>query len=140
MPVGFEVDNVWQARGRGFQMAALEPEGVPVHLTGQVAWDAAEKIVGVGDATAQTRQCFDNIAWLLATVGGELADIVSITTYLVDRSDLSAVQDVRIEYLPDGREPVSTSVIVAGLGHPDFLVELTPIAIVPFDRFRKPAV
>ena len=140
MPVGFEVDNVWQARGRGFQMAALEPEGVPVHLTGQVAWDASETIVGLGDTRAQTRQCFDNIARLLAAVGGELADIVSITTYLVDRSHLSAVQDVRTEYLPAGREPVSTSVIVAGLGHPDFLVELTPIAIVPFNRFRKPAV
>lgn len=139
MPVGFEVDDVWKARGRGFQMATLQPEGVPIHLTGQVAWDDSEQIVGLGDVATQTRQCFDNIARLLAAVGGELGDIVSITTYLVDRSDLAAVQAVRTQYLPANSEPVSTSVIVAGLGHEDFLVELTPVAVIPFDRYRKPA-
>jgi len=139
MTVGFEVGDVWKAQGRGFQMAAIQPEGVPIHLTGQVAWDAAEQIVGRGDVSAQTRQCFDNIARLLAAVGGELSDIVSITTYLVDRSHLAAVQAVRTEYLPANREPVSTSVIVAGLGHEDFLVELTPVAVIPFDRYRAPA-
>jgi len=76
---------------------------------------------------------------LLAEVGGELGDIVSITTYLTSRSQLPSVQKVRRELLPAGKEPASTSVIVAGLGHEDFLVELTPIAIVPHDNFRSPA-
>ncbi len=37
MAAGFEADTVWCARGRGFQMAAIQPEGVTIHLTGQVA-------------------------------------------------------------------------------------------------------
>ena len=37
MAAGFEADNVWCARGRGFQLAAIQPEGVTIHLTGQVA-------------------------------------------------------------------------------------------------------
>ncbi len=139
MPLGFEIDDVWQAQGRGFQMATIQPRGVPIHLTGQVAWDSAEKIIGLGDAAAQARQCFHNIAQLLAAVGGELGDILSITTYLVDRSDLAAVQAVREEFLEAKNEPVSTSVIVAGLGHPEFLVELTPVAVVPFERYRAPS-
>lgn len=40
-------------------------------------------------------------------------------------------------FAPD-RAPVSTSVMVAGLGHPDFLVELTPIAVVSKEHFRPP--
>ena len=67
-----------------------------------------------------------------------MSDIVSITTYFTDRSQLPLIQLVRSEFLTTGHEPASTSVMVAGLGHEDFLVELSPIAVVPVDRFREP--
>jgi len=136
MPLGFEAEDVWKSNGRGFQMGAIQPEGIVVHLTGQVAWDADERIVGRGDIEAQARQCFENIRLLLEQVGGRLSDVVSITTYFTDRSQLAAIQKVRTEFFLDGDAPVSTSVMVAGLGHEDFLVELTPIAAVPRDRFK----
>lgn len=135
MPEGFEIDEVWRARNRGFQMGVVQPEGIVIHLTGQVAWSAEENIVGKGDVEAQTRQVFDNISKLLKKVGGNLSDIVSITTYFTDRSQLQAIQKVRAEYLQSGQEPASTSVMVGGLGHEDFLVELTPIAVIPVERF-----
>ena len=138
MPKGFETDTVWRARGRGFQMGIVQGDGVVIHLTGQVAWSADEQIVGKGDIERQTRQCFENIRVLLAEVGGTLADIVEITTYFTDRSQLSAIQKVRTAFLEPGHEPASTSVMVAGLGHADFLVELTPIAVIPVDRFHAP--
>lgn len=138
MPQGFEVDNVWRARARGFQMCAIQPEGKIVHLTGQVAWSADEEIVGKDDIEAQTRQCFENIRVLLDEIGGLLSDIVSVTTYFTDRSQLAAIQKVRTEVFEAGCEPVSTSVMVAGLGHRDFLVELTPIAVVPMSRYKEP--
>jgi len=138
MPRGFEAKRVWQARGRGFQMGVIQPEGITVHLTGQVAWDADELIVGQGDIEKQTRQCFENIKLLLTEVGGELSDVVAITTYFTDRSQLQGIQKIRTEYLNEANAPVSTSVMVAGLGHPDFLVELTPIAVVPASRFKSP--
>ncbi len=139
MPIGFEVGNVWRAQGRGFQMAAIQPEGVVIHLTGQVAWDENERIIGKGDVEAQTRQCFENIRGLLAKVGGDLSNIVSITTYFTDRTQLPVIQKVRNEFLDVRSAPVATSVMVAGLGHEDFLVELTPIAVVPQDQFIPPA-
>lgn len=138
MPVGFEVEDVWRARNRGFQMGAVQQDGIVIHLTGQVAWSAREEIVGKGDIEAQTRQIFINISRLLQKVGGELSDIVAITTYFTDRAQLPLIQKVRAEYLEAGREPVSTSVLVAGPGHEDFLVELTPIAVIPQKRFRHP--
>lgn len=138
MPVGFESEDVWRSRGRGFQMGAIQPEGIVVHLTGQVAWDRDEKIIGKGDIEIQTRQCYENIKVLLAEIGGTLQDIVSVTTYFTDRVQLPSIQKVRTEYFDTASAPVSTSVMVAGLGHEDFLVELTPIAVVPTDRFKSP--
>jgi len=138
MPLGFENKAVWKSRDRGFQMGVVQPEGVVVHLTGQVAWDANENVVGLGDIEVQTRQCFVNIRALLAEVGGTMDDIVAITTYFTDREQLSAIQKVRLEFLASCNEPASTSVMVAGLGHADFLLELTPIAVVPKHRYIAP--
>ena len=134
MNKGYESEKVWKSRGRGFSMGIIQSEGIVIHLTGQVAWDTEEKIVGKGDVAEQTRQCFRNIENLLGEVGGKLEDIVSITTYFLDLEDLPKIQAVRNEFLPQENAPASTSVKVAGLGHKDFLVELTPIAVVPNDR------
>lgn len=138
MQIGFEVDDVWRAHGRGFQMGAVQQDGIVIYLTAQVAWSANEEIVGTGDMEVQTRQIFSNILKLLRKVGGDLSDIVAITTYFTDRAQLPIIQKVRTEYLKVGQEPVSTSVMVAGLGHEDFLVELTPIAVIPRQRFVNP--
>ena len=135
-PRGFEAEGVWRAWGRGFSMGTVAPPGRLVHLTGQVAWDADERIVGPGDATAQAHACFDNIERLLAEVGGTLADVVQLTTWFVREGDLPAIQAVRATRLPGEAPPASTSVRVAALGDPAFLVELTPVAVIPEDRLR----
>ena len=69
-------------------------------------------------------------------VGGGLADIVQLTTYYTAQAQLPAIQAVRARRVPHG--PASTSVMVAGLGDPGFLVELTPVAVIPLQRFRRP--
>ena len=138
MTTGFNPPGTWQPRGRGFSMGVVQQSGRVVHLTGQVAWDSEEEIVGLGDVAAQTHQCFRNIQAVLAGVDGNLGDLVTITTYFTDRAQLPAIQQVRAHYFSDDDAPASTSVMVAGLGHPDFLVELTAVAVIPDDRFRQP--
>ena len=119
-------------------MGVVQPDGIVLHFTGQVAWDANEQLVGENNIEEQTRQCFRNVITLLRSVGGIIEDIVSITTYYTDRSQLPIIQKVRTEYLKQETAPTSTSVMVAGLGHTDFLVEITPIAVIPVDRFITP--
>lgn len=136
---GFNPAGVWGPRGRGFSMGVAQDEGRVIHVTGQVGWDENERIVGKDDVAEQTRQAFRNIETVLAEVGGTLEDLVSVTTYFVDRTHLPAIQEVRAEALGERNAPASTSVMVAGLGHEDFLVELTPVAVIPADRFRAPA-
>ncbi len=130
--------GVWQPKGRGFNMGLVQPSGHVVHFTGQVAWNETETIVGPGDIEAQTRQCFLNIERILTELGGLMEDIVSITTYYTRRDQLPAIQKVRTTFLHADTAPVSTSVMVAGLGHPEFLVELTPVAVIPQERFIAP--
>ena len=130
--------NVWSPRGRGFSMGVVQPEGRVIHFTGQVAWDENEQIVGKGDVAEQTRQCFRNIERVLVAVGGTLGDLVAVTTYYTHRSQLPLIQQVRTELLDAENAPTSTSIMVAGLGHEDFLVELAPIAVVPDHRLVAP--
>ena len=140
MAVRFGSETVWASRGRGFSMGcAIENKGHTVFLTGQVAWNQNEEIIGPGDVTEQTRQCFRNIENMLARVGGTLSDLVSLTTYYTSQEQLPEIQAVRLEFLTAETAPVSTSVMVAGLGHPEFLVELTPIAFLPSERFVRPS-
>ncbi len=120
-------------------MGTVAGHGRFVHLTGQVAWDADERLVGAGDVAAQTEQTFRNIAALLQQIGGQMNDIVSVTTWFVRDGDLSAIQTVRARWLDFPNPPASTSVRVAGLGDPGFLVELTPVAVIPEDRLLLPA-
>ena len=137
MAVGFNTADSWQAAGRGFSMGIVAGPGVPVFLTGQVAWNAAEEVVGSRDVAEQARQCFRNIEALLGEVGGGLRDLVDTTTYLLDARDLPKVQAVRTELSLDPA-PASTSIIVAALGHSDFLVEIKAVAVVPHERYRDP--
>ncbi|TQV81681.1 RidA family protein [Denitrobaculum tricleocarpae] len=136
MAQGFNPPGTWQPRERGFSMGVVQHPGHFIHFTGQVAWNEAEEIVGLGDVAEQTRQCFRNIEAVLGAVGGRLEDIVSVTTYFTDRSQLPEIQEVRTAYFDPQTAPASTSVMVAGLGHPDFLVELAPIAVIPPERFK----
>jgi enamine deaminase RidA (YjgF/YER057c/UK114 family) len=138
MAIGFNPRGGWGPRGRGFSMGVVQHAGHVIHFTGQVAWDEGEEIVGLGDVRIQAQQCFRNIATILSAVGGVMEDIVSITTYFTDRSHLPIIQEVRNDYFDARSAPASTSVMVAGLGHADFLVELAPIAVVPEERFRPP--
>ena len=138
MKTTLEADGVWSARGRGFSMGVVQPQGKVIHFTGQVAWDETEQIVGKGDIAEQTRQCFRNIEKVLTTDGCRLDDLVAVTTYYTDQAQLPLIQQVRNEFLDADNAPTSTSIMVAGLGHEDFLVELAPIAVVPDNRFVEP--
>ena len=134
----FNPPTGWPRLGRAFNHGVVAPEGRTLHITGQVAWDGEGKLVGAGDCEAQTRQCFDNILHILNAVGGRFEDIVSLTIYFLDPDDLPAIQKVRAERLSPDTAPTSTVIQAAGLVSPDLLVEVVPIAVIPFARYHDP--
>jgi enamine deaminase RidA (YjgF/YER057c/UK114 family) len=134
----FNPAGMWQPNGRAFSQGVIQGDGVVVHVTGQVAWDEHDEVVGVGDAEAQMEKAVDNVRTVLAEVGGKLGDIVSMTIYFLDRADLPVIQRVRARHFDVATAPASVLVQVPGLVLPEFLVELVPVAVVPHERFTRP--
>lgn len=107
---------------------AVEHAGI-VWISGQVALTAGD-IVGIDDIEEQARVVFDNIDAVIRSAGGTLHDLVETTTYVTDRQYLAAVNAERCRRLSTGVPPTSTLIVVAGLARPEFLVEISAVAIV----------
>jgi len=104
-----------------------------VHLSGQVARDAAGSPVGTGDLAAQVDQAYANIATALAAVGGSFADVAKLTVYVVDWTpDKMAALGEGVGRVAArlGIDPVRpiTLIGVTALGEPDLLVEVEATA------------
>lgn len=112
-----------------FSNVALADQGRTCFISGQVAVDPKGNPVGKGDIRLQTRQVLRNIQAALEAVGGAWEDIACINVFLVNMEDLQAVHEVRAEFW-SGDYPASTLVQVAGLVHPDFLIEIKATAVI----------
>lgn len=133
----FNPPDVWQPFG-AFSMAAAPGSGQVIHLKGQVALDRDGQLVGPRDMRAQVRQSLKNIAAILASVGGTMADVISLTHYATNIDAFMESGDIRAEFFT-APFPVTTTVQVARLYDPALLIEITAIAEVPTERFRAPA-
>lgn len=106
-----------------------------VAVSGQVARDEQDRLVGPGDAALQTERTLTNLATVLGAVGLGWPDVLKLTTYLVGSEHLDAFAEGRARYwasaLPDGPYPPSSLVVVAGLTHPGYLVEIEALAVSP---------
>ncbi len=99
-------------------------------ISGQVAQDGNGNTVGVGDCAAQTRQVMSRIQTIVQAAGATLQDVVKITTFLINIDDYPAFSQVRSATFPTS-PPASSTVIVAGLVRPEFLVEVEVVAHIP---------
>ncbi len=79
------------------------------------------------DVREQTRAVLENIAGILESVGASLAEVVSVTTYLVDMNDFGGYNEVYGEFF-DYSGPARTTVAVHQLPHPLLRIEISCIA------------
>ncbi|PBC10742.1 RidA family protein [Mesorhizobium sp. WSM3859] len=136
MARSYNPPTVWKPFG-AFSMVKIHEGGQLVHLKGQVSLDREGRLVGKGDMRAQVRQTLENIKAVLAAIGGEMADIVSLTQYATDIEQFMAAGDIRKEFFFEPY-PVTTTVQIMRLYHPDLQIEITAIAEIPRNRFRMP--
>ena len=98
--------------------------------SGNVANDANGNLVGPGDCEAQSRQVMSNIRAIVEAAGASMSDVVKITCFLTDVNDYAAYGRVRSETFSSS-PPASSTVIVAALVRPEFLVEVEAVGRVP---------
>ncbi|MEU4394927.1 RidA family protein [Kribbella sp. NPDC023855] len=82
------------------------------------------------DIRVQTRAVLENIRDILAAVGADLGDLVSVTTYLVSMNDFGGYNEVYGEFF-DETGPARTTVAVHQLPHPQLLIEIQAVAAIP---------
>jgi 2-aminomuconate deaminase len=90
--------------------------------------DAAGK--PVLDIRAQTRAVLENLRDILANAGASLAEVVEVSTYLVNMADFDGYNEVYSEFF-GYQGPARTTVAVAQLPHPQLLIEIKAIAYRP---------
>jgi enamine deaminase RidA (YjgF/YER057c/UK114 family) len=104
--------------------------GNTVYIAGQVSRDMDGRAIHAGDPVAQIRVVWSNLEKAVIAAGGSLNDIVKTTTYVVGVENLAKIRPARQELLPAEGRPTSTTVVVAGLADPDFLVEVEAVAVI----------
>lgn len=97
-----------------------------VFVSGQIG--IAEDGVLAESAERQAELAWSNVVRVLAAGGMTVADLVKVTTFVVDRALIPAVRAARQKYMPGPDFPATTFLVVAGLAHPEFLVEIEAIA------------
>ncbi|WP_070987159.1 RidA family protein [Halofilum ochraceum] len=104
--------------------------GNQLWIAGQVAVDEDGSPVGIGDGARQAEQVWHNLASVLEAAGGGLDDLVSTTTWIVDRAYRDAATEARQRWLNGPDYPTNTLLIIDGLGRPEYLIEIAAVAIL----------
>ena len=102
-----------------------------IYTAGQVSIDEDGALIGAGDLAAQTEQAMRNIGLALAAARASYADIVKITTYVVNYKpeDRVVISKARAPFFASGM-PASTLVGVTALALPEWLVEIEVVAVI----------
>ena len=116
---------------RGYTHVVEVPAGERlVFISGQVPLNRKGELVGAGDLGRQAEQVFANLALALAEVGGTFADVVKLTIYMTDASQLPELREVRDRHIDLQAPPASSLVEVRRLFRDDVLVEIDAVAAV----------
>ena len=120
------------ARPSGFSHAVSVTASRMVFLAGQVGMDRDGTVVS-GGVVAQFEQALANLLTALAAAGGQPANLVSLTIYIVDLADYQARgKEIGAVWrrLAGTEYPAMAGVGVARLWLPAALVEIQGTAVV----------
>lgn len=103
--------------------------GRTIYIAGQVAFDKSGNVVGKGDFAAQTTQVFENLKSALAAAGATFDNLVKVTTFVKDMSQMQTLRSIRAKYYGKNA-PASTLVQIMKLANDDLMIEIEAIAVV----------
>lgn len=121
--------GIFDSRRYGFAQVAIVPApfGNIVHVSGQVAWDVDQGIVGAGDIGRQLEKSLENLAVALESVGATLDQVGALRLYIKQSHmhEGKAISGALRTAFGD-TPPCATWIGVPNLADEDFLVEVEP--------------
>ena len=103
-----------------------------VYVGGQDAVDESGAVVGKGDIRTQAQQVLDNLQTALVAGGASLEYVIKWNVYVVEGQPPQPAFELFQRVWGDRPNPPAiTLVFVSGLAHPDFLLEMDAVAVVP---------
>ena len=118
-----------QPSGHFSHATMIEARGRLVFISGMTARRADGTIAGIGDIEAQTRQVCENVKSAVEQAGGSLDDICRVDVFVRNIEHFDQIHKVRREYFKPPA-PASTMVEVCKMTSPDYLIEMSAIAVV----------
>lgn len=103
--------------------------GNTIEVTGTVAVDENNELVGAGDAYEQTRFIIQKIEKVLQRAGGKLSDVVRTRMFVTDISRWEEYGRAHGEFFA-ATKPCTSMIEVKGLIAPEYLVEIEATAII----------
>jgi enamine deaminase RidA (YjgF/YER057c/UK114 family) len=110
----------------------IAARGTIVFVSGMVAKRADGTTAGIGDVTEQTRQVCENLKAAMGAAGGTLDDICRVDVYVRNMEHFPLIHAVRREYFNEPL-PASTMVEVTKMTSPEYLIEISAIAVLNDD-------
>lgn len=103
-----------------------------VYISGQVAVDESQNLIGEGDLNAQAMRAFQNLEAALTAAGARAADVVKLNIYVkgYQPADAVPVGEALRKYFPNKNLPASTWLGVQSLAEEGFLIEVDAVAVV----------
>jgi enamine deaminase RidA (YjgF/YER057c/UK114 family) len=117
-------------KSRSYSPAVITEGGRVVWLAGHLAAEDADGNSLEGDFDGQVRCIFRKLDATLRDAGGTVADIVTMTVFIIDVTNNTRMVELRKEFFSEDAYPASTLVTVAALNRPELLVEINAIAVI----------
>jgi enamine deaminase RidA (YjgF/YER057c/UK114 family) len=122
------VTGTWQ-RTRAFSPAVItKGDQTVVWVAGHTGAVTEDGQSLAGDFDAQFHQTFRNIEKTLAGAGCKLADIVTMTVFLIDVRHTTRMTEMRTQLFGDNF-PASAAITVSGFARPEIMLEIQCVAV-----------
>ena len=117
-------------KSRSFSPAVVTEGGRTVWLAGQTTVVDLDGKDIAGKFEEQARTIFALINRTLERAGGSLANLVTMTVFIIDPRMGDRFVQIRAEQFPDGRYPCSALITVSNFARPGCVIEIQGVAVI----------
>ena len=117
-------------KSRAYSPGVITQGGKTVWLAGQTALRDESGADISGNFEAQVRTIFSLIDKTLKKAGGSLANMVTMTVFILDPRQGDRFVEMRAGFFPDGNYPGSALITVSNFARPGMLIEIQGVAVI----------